>query len=126
VRRDIEVRPEPSSAGSGSARGALRRLRKGPSRGKHPLQTSAATGRCASQVGPLARAAMAFLNKALGASPGKIANLFATLWGLDITPGGVSHAIQSIGAIGAIGRSCRGDDQAIVRKIKSSRPRHLR
>lgn len=83
-------------------------------RGKHPLQTSTATGCCASQVGPLARAAMAFFNKALGVSLGKIAGVFDTLWDLPITAGGVSHAIQSIG------RRCKGDYQAIVRKIKAA------
>jgi len=83
-------------------------------RGKHPLQTSTATGCCASQVGPLARAAMAYFNKALGVSLGKISGVFDTLWNLSVTPGGVSHAIQSMG------RLCKGDYQALVRKIKAA------
>jgi len=83
-------------------------------RGKHPLQTSTATGCCASQVGPLARGAMAYFNKALGVSLGKISSVFDTLWDLPITAGGVSHAI------GSMGRRCKSDYQAIVRKIKAA------
>lgn len=111
VQRDIEVRTVVRRFRIRVARcarcGKLRR-------GKHPLQTSTAIGCCASQVGPLARAAMAFLNKSLGASLGKIADLFATLWGLTITPGGVSHAIQSIG------RCCKGDYQSILRSVRKA------
>lgn len=76
-------------------------------RGTHPLQTSGATGCCASQVGPLARGAMAFMNKTLGLSIGKVADLFGTLWNLRVTRGGVSHAIASIG------RKCLADHRAI-------------
>ena len=83
-------------------------------RGRHPLQTSTATGCCASQVGPLARSAMAFFNKVMGLSLGKISGVFGTLWDLPITAGGVSHAI------GSIGRRCKSDYQALVRKIKTS------
>src|ERR1700689_1311175 len=39
-------------------------------RGRHRLQTSTATGCCASQVGPLARGAMVYMNKTLGLSLG--------------------------------------------------------
>jgi transposase len=84
-------------------------------RGAHPLQTSAATGCCASQVGPLARGAMAFLNKTLGLSIGKVADLFGTLWNLGVTRGGVSHAIASIG------NKCRDDYRAILEAITGSR-----
>ena len=111
VQRDIEVRTVVRRFKIRIVRCACCGRRR---RGTHPLQTTTATGCCASQVGPLARSAMAFMNKTLGASLGKIANLFATLWDLNITPGGVSHAIQSIG------RRCKEDYQAIVRKIKSA------
>jgi len=83
-------------------------------RGKHPLQTSTATGCCASQVGPLARSAMAFMNKTLGLSLGKIADLFGTLWKLEVTRGGVSHAI------GSIGNKCRDDYRAILNAVANS------
>ena len=111
VQRDIEVRTVVRRFVIRQVRcrrcGKLRR-------GKHPLQTSTATGCCASQVGPLARAAMAYFNKALGVSLGKISGVFDTLWNLPVTAGGVSHAI------GSMGRRCKGDYQAIVRKIKAA------
>ena len=84
-------------------------------RGTHPLQTSAATGCCASQVGPLARAAMAYMNKTLGLSMGKICFCFNTLWGLDVTRGGVSHAIAGIA------RKCAPSHRAIVRAVRDAR-----
>ena len=109
VQRDIEVRtimrrfviPVARCASCGKRR-----------RGTHPLQTSTATGCCALQVGPLARGAMVFMNKTLGLSLGKIANLFDTLWKLDVTPGGVCHAIQSVG------RRCQTDYQSILDAVR--------
>lgn len=83
-------------------------------RGTHPLQTSTATGCCASQVGPLARSAMAFMNKTLGLSLGKIADLFGTLWGLEVTRGGVCHAIASVG------RRCQSDYQSILDAVRNA------
>jgi transposase len=83
VQHDIEIRTRVRRFGIKVVRcGRCGKLR----RGKHPLQTSMATGCCASQVGPLARSAMAFMNKTLGTSLGKIARLSATLLGLTITP----------------------------------------
>lgn len=111
VQRDIEVRTVVRRFNVRVVRCAGCGKRR---RGTHPLQTSAATGCCASQVGPLARSAMAFLNKALGLSLGKVADLFGTLWGLRVTAGGVNHAIQSLG------RRCRADYEAIVRKVKAA------
>ncbi len=52
------------------------------------------------------------MNKTLGLSMGKIANLFGTLWKLDVTPGGVCHAIQSIG------RRCQTDYQSILDAVR--------
>ena len=111
VQRDIEVRTIVRRFVIRQVR--CRRCGK-VRRGKHPLQTSTATGCCASQVGPLARSAMAFFNKSLGVSLGKIASVFDTLWDLPVTAGGVSHVIQSMG------RRCKSDYQAIVRKIKAA------
>lgn len=112
VQRDIEVRTVVRRFQIRVARcGRCGRRR----RGTHPLQTPAATGCCASQVGPLARSAMAFMNKTLGLSLGKIADLFGTLWDLRLTPGGVSHAIQSIG------RRCRADYHSILDAVRRAR-----
>lgn len=48
--------------------------------GRHPLQTSGATGAAASQFGPNAHAALAIFNKQLGLSHGKSVKLLATLF----------------------------------------------
>ena len=109
VQRDIEVRTVVRRFKIPVARCACCGKRR---RGTHPLQTSTATGCCASQVGPLARGAMVFMNKTLGLSMGKIANLFDTLWKLEVTPGGVCHAIQSIG------RRCQTDYQSILDAVR--------
>lgn len=111
VQRDIEVRTVVRRFKIKVCRCARCGKRR---RGTHPLQTSGATGCCASQIGPLARSAMAFMNKTLGLSIGKVADLFATLWKLEVTRGGVSHAIASIG------NKCVGDYHAIVNAIRSS------
>ncbi len=109
VQRDIEVRTVVRRFNVRVARcGGCGRRR----RGTHPLQTSNATGCCASQVGPLARGAMAFMNKTLGLSLGKIADLFGTLWDLRLTPGGVGHAIQTLG------RRCKTDYQSVLDAVR--------
>ncbi len=63
---------------------------------RHPEQTSDALGAAASQIGPRAVALAALMNKQLGASPGRVAEMFNQL-GLEITPGGVSQAIARAG-----------------------------
>ena len=55
--------------------------------GRHPLQTSDALGAAASQVGPDAQAAAAVLHTQLGLSHGKVAAVFDTLFGIDLTRG---------------------------------------
>jgi transposase len=112
VQRDIEVRTVVRRFKIAVARcGCCGRRR----RGSHPLQTTTATGCCASQVGPMARSAMVFMNKTLGLSLGKIANLFGVLWELRVTPGGVCHAVQSVG------RRCKTDYRAIVDAVQKAR-----
>lgn len=54
-------------------------------RGRHPLQTSEATGAAGTQLGPRAHACMAWLNKRLGLSHGKIRQLFEELFGITIS-----------------------------------------
>jgi transposase len=55
-------------------------------RGRHPLQTSDATGAAQSQIGPNAQAGMVYLNKRSGMSYGKIADYFREANGLDLNP----------------------------------------
>lgn len=55
--------------------------------GRHALQTSDALGAAASQIGPDAQAAAVHLNKVAGLSHGKVAAVFATLFGIDLTRG---------------------------------------
>lgn len=55
--------------------------------GRHPLQTSDALGAAASQVGPDAQAAAAVLHTQMGLSHGKVAAVFDSLFGIDLTRG---------------------------------------
>jgi transposase len=55
-----------------------------PVTGRHPLQTSAATGAAGEQLGPQAHALMSVLNKRMGLSHGKIAWVFEKVFKLKI------------------------------------------
>jgi transposase len=55
-------------------------------RGRHPLQTSDATGAAASQIGPNAQASIVYLNKRCGMSYGKIVDHLKEANGIDIKP----------------------------------------
>ena len=55
--------------------------------GRHPLQTSDALGAAASQIGPDAQAAATVLHTQLGLSHGKVAAVFDSLFGIDLTRG---------------------------------------
>lgn len=55
-------------------------------RGRHPVQTSDATGAAQSQLGPQAQAAIIYLNKRSGMSYGKIADYFREANGIDLRP----------------------------------------
>jgi transposase len=55
-------------------------------RGRHPLQTSDATGAAASQIGPNAQASIVYLNKRCGMSYGKIVDHLQEANGIDIQP----------------------------------------
>lgn len=65
--------------------------------GRHPLQTSDALGAAASQLGPRLLALAADLKLVMGLSYGKIQALFASLFGVDVTPGGLALALQRLG-----------------------------
>jgi transposase len=62
--------------------------------GRHPLQTSAALGAAAVQLGPQAVAFAVLLNKRYGLAYGKIAALLRDRCGLTVTRGGLVHAIH--------------------------------
>jgi len=62
-------------------------------RGRHALQTSNATGAAQSQLGGDAQAAIVYLNKRAGMSHGKIADTFAKLFGITLTPGTCAQVV---------------------------------
>ena len=61
--------------------------------GRHPLQTSDATGAAASQLGPDAQAAIVHLNKHGGLSHGKIAEFFGRFFGIRLSRSGACQAM---------------------------------
>lgn len=68
-------------------------------RGRHPLQTSDATGAAQSQLGPDAQAAVVYLNKRAGMSYGKVADTFHTFYGITLTPGAGAQIVRRAGKI---------------------------
>ena len=62
-------------------------------RGRHPLQTSAATGAAQSQLGADAQATIVDLNKRAGMSHGKIADTFLRAFGISLTRGACAQII---------------------------------
>lgn len=62
--------------------------------GRHPLQTSAALGAAAVQLGPQAVALAVILNKQCGLSFGRLATLLHDRFGLTVTRGGLVHAVH--------------------------------
>jgi len=62
-------------------------------RGRHPLQTSAATGAAQSQLGADAQAAVAYLNKRAGMSCGKIVDTFDKFFGISLTRGACAQIV---------------------------------
>lgn len=69
---------------------------------RHPLQTSDALGAAASQLGPDAHAAIAYLNKHAGLPHGKIAAFFRSCFGLPLSRAGSCHSMLRSA------RRCRG------------------
>ena len=68
-------------------------------RGRHPLQTSDATGAARSQLGGDAQAAIVYLNKRAGMSHGKIADTFDKLFGITLTPGASAQVVLRAGQV---------------------------
>jgi transposase len=62
-------------------------------RGRHPLQTSDATGAAQSQLGADAQAAIVDLNKRAGMSYGKIADTFDRVYGIPISRGACAQIV---------------------------------
>ena len=86
-----------------------------PLRGRHPLQTSDATGAARSQLGGDAQAAIVYLNKHTGMSHGKISQAFDKLFGMKVTPGASAQTVMRAGKI------LRPAYDEIAAKIKSSK-----
>jgi transposase len=68
-------------------------------RGRHPQQTSAATGAAQSQLGPDAQATIVDLNKRAGMSHGKIADTFQRAFGIAVTRGACAQVILRAASI---------------------------
>jgi len=66
-------------------------------RGRHPLQTSDATGAAQSQLGPDAQAAIVYLNKHAGLSHGKGADVFDKFFAIDLTRGACAPIVLRAG-----------------------------
>jgi len=66
-------------------------------RGRHPFQTSDATGAAQSQLGADAQAAIVDLNKRAGMSYGKIADTFEKLFGINLTRGACAQVVLRAG-----------------------------
>jgi len=61
--------------------------------GRHALQTSDALGAAASQIGPNGQAAVVTLNKTFGLSHVKVASVFRTLFGINLTRGASAQIV---------------------------------
>jgi transposase len=64
--------------------------------GRHPEQTSDALGAAGAQIGPVAKAWVAWMHYGLGLSFGKCAQLLGRL-GIEVTAGAICQASQSMG-----------------------------
>lgn len=82
--------------------------------GRHPRQTSDASGAAASQVGPRAVALATQLNKQLGLPYGKTAVVLRQAFGLEVTRGGVCQAIRRTG------RKAEPTYQGLIEQIRTA------
>lgn len=69
--------------------------------GRHPLQTSDALGAAASQLGPRLVAVVANLKLVMGLSYDKVRTLTSSLFGVEVTRGGLALALQRLGRAAA-------------------------
>lgn len=70
----------------------------GPVQSTHPLKTSTGQGAAQVNLGPRALALAALLNKQLGVTMRKTCRVLAQGFGLSITPGGLSQAMDRVAA----------------------------
>lgn len=82
--------------------------------GRHPLQTSDATGCCASQMGAEAQAAVVLLNKELGLSQGKISRFFKEFFGIKLSRAGSCQIMLRAAT------QCEGHYAAIVTRVQQA------
>ena len=82
--------------------------------GRHELQTSDATGAAGVQLGPRAHASMSWLNKRLGLSHGKIRQLFAELFGIQISRSTSARSCQRTA------RRCEAASEQVKRDVRGS------
>jgi transposase len=68
-------------------------------RGRHPQQTSDATGAAASQLGPDAQASIVDFNKRAGMSFGKITDTFWRTFGISLTAGACAQVVLRAGKL---------------------------
>jgi transposase len=86
--------------------------------GRHPLMTSQAVGAAGSGLGPNAQATAVFLNKRLGVSYGKIADLFGKVFGIRVSRGALAQIVLRCGRRGEpayeqIRQSVRGSPDVV-------------
>ncbi len=81
-------------------------------RGRHPFQTSTATGAAASHVGPNALALAVSLNKDAAVSYAKIETFFRASFGLVFSRSGICRAVQRVG------RRALPTRDALVRRMR--------
>ncbi len=82
--------------------------------GRHPLQTSDATGAAASQLGPDAQALVVQLNKEAGLSYGKISRFFSAAFDLDLARSAACRIILRAG------KKCQPTYQRIIEQVQNS------
>jgi transposase len=82
--------------------------------GRHPLMTSQAVGAAGSGLGSNAQAAAVFLNKRLGVSYGKMAELFAKVFGIQVTRGALVQIVLRSG------RKCEPAYEQIRQSVRGS------
>ena len=82
--------------------------------GRHSRQTSNAVGAAASQLGPRAVAVATQLNKQMGLSYGKTASVLQELFGLPVSRGGLSQALERVA------KKSEPTYQKLIQEIRSS------
>lgn len=82
--------------------------------GRHPRQSSDAVGAAGSQLGPEAVALATVLNKQLGLAYSKTAAVLEQGFGLRVTRGALSHAMQRVAGV------CQPAYESLIRVVRSS------